>query len=104
MNCPHCTSDQRVKNGMLRGRQRYLCKNCGYQFSVEKTCCGAPQSTKETAVKLHLEGMGMRAIGRVLGFSNVTIARWIKNFAAAQPELNEAESSILVIEIDEMYT
>ena len=104
MNCPRCASDLYVKNGMLRGRQRYLCKSCSYQFSVEKRCCDAHIFTKELAIKLHLEGMGLRAIGRTLGFSNVTILRWIKKFAAMQPALNDAEKSIPVMEIDEMHT
>ncbi len=32
MKCPHCQSDQISKNGSRRGKQCYLCKNCGKQF------------------------------------------------------------------------
>ncbi|OON69206.1 hypothetical protein B0919_10850 [Hymenobacter sp. CRA2] len=30
------------------------------------------------ALKLYLEGMGLRAIGRVLDVSNVTVMRWVR--------------------------
>lgn len=32
MKCSHCQSQQLSKNGYRRGKQCYLCKNCGKQF------------------------------------------------------------------------
>lgn len=32
MICPHCQSNQLSKNGYRRGKQCYLCKDCGKQF------------------------------------------------------------------------
>jgi AcrR family transcriptional regulator len=32
MICPHCRSQHLSKNGYRRGKQCYLCKNCGKQF------------------------------------------------------------------------
>lgn len=32
MQCPQCESSEIRKNGHVRDRQRYRCKNCGYQF------------------------------------------------------------------------
>ncbi len=32
MICPHCYSNQLSKNGQRRGKQCYLCKDCGKQF------------------------------------------------------------------------
>ena len=32
MICPHCQSSQLSKNGYRRGKQCYLCKDCGKQF------------------------------------------------------------------------
>jgi len=32
MKCPHCQSEQLSKNGYRRGKQCYLCKECGKQF------------------------------------------------------------------------
>lgn len=32
MKCPHCQSEKLSKNGYRRGKQCYLCKECGKQF------------------------------------------------------------------------
>ncbi|WP_278002564.1 TetR family transcriptional regulator [Nodosilinea sp. FACHB-13] len=32
MICPHCNSQELAKNGRRRGKQCYLCKDCGKQF------------------------------------------------------------------------
>ena len=32
-NCPHCSSERIVKNGNVRGIQRFKCKDCGRTFS-----------------------------------------------------------------------
>ncbi|MYK17384.1 IS1 family transposase, partial [Candidatus Poribacteria bacterium] len=33
MNCPRCKREDAVKNGKVRGSQRYKCKACGFQFT-----------------------------------------------------------------------
>jgi AcrR family transcriptional regulator len=37
MKCPHCRSAQLSKNGYRRGKQCYLCKDCGKQFVQTET-------------------------------------------------------------------
>lgn len=32
IECKRCGSTKTVKNGMVRGKQRYLCKQCAYHF------------------------------------------------------------------------
>lgn len=36
MQCPKCESSQLRKNGHVRDKQRYRCKDCGYQFRDDK--------------------------------------------------------------------
>ncbi len=31
--CKRCGSAKYVKNGLMRGKQRYLCKTCGLAFT-----------------------------------------------------------------------
>src|SRR5436853_198590 len=31
--CKRCGSAKQVKNGLMRGKQRYLCKDCGLSFT-----------------------------------------------------------------------
>ena len=31
--CPKCVREEKIKNGFNRGKQRYLCKNCGCNYT-----------------------------------------------------------------------
>ncbi len=33
VSCKRCGSAKYVKNGLMRGKQRYLCKECGLAFT-----------------------------------------------------------------------
>ena len=39
---------------------------------------GYSDTLKEQAIHMSIEGMGMRAIGRVLGIHNTTVLKWIR--------------------------
>src|SRR3954454_24905044 len=34
LRCKRCGSEEHVKNGLMRNKQRYLCKGCGLNFTV----------------------------------------------------------------------
>ncbi len=34
IKCPHCNNKNYVKNGKVNKKQRYLCKECRYNFSI----------------------------------------------------------------------
>ncbi len=34
MNCLRCNSSNYNKNGIVGGRQRYKCSDCGYNYTV----------------------------------------------------------------------
>jgi transposase-like protein len=85
MNCPHCQSQQVIKNGkhyLQDGTpmQNYLCKDYGKRFSERTGTPMArlrtPTSTVSIALKMRSEGMGVRSSGRVLDKSHSTILRW----------------------------
>jgi len=52
---------------------------------------------------MYLEGMGFRAIGRVLKVSNTAVLGWIKRFGKSN-ELPVPNESVEVVELDEMHT
>ncbi len=104
MDCPRCSSSQKVKNGIVRGLQRYRCKECGYNYTVEKRSGEYSKETKRKALQLYLEGLGFRSIGRVLGVSNVSILNWIRNFGEKVKELQNDNDSIKFAELDEMHS
>jgi len=99
--CPKCKSKKFCKNGIIKGKQRYLCKDCKYCFTVENI--GKPEKVKRDALILYLEGLGFRSIGRFLKVSHVAVFNWIKSFGKNLDELR-SEKDIEVVEIDEMHT
>ena len=77
-HCPKCQSIHFVKAGFNAGKQRYKCKDCNYYFTVQKPSRHKDEATKEMAIKMYLEGLGFRAIGRLLGISYGTVYQWVK--------------------------
>ena len=61
-NCPKCHSEDCTKDGIVKGKQRYKCKSCGYRHTVSHR--GISLDIKRQALELYLEGLGFRSIGR----------------------------------------
>lgn len=100
-DCPKCKSKNFRKDGIVKGKQRYKCKNCNFRFTVEYI--GKPDKLKRDALILYLEGLGFRSIGRFLKVSHVAVFNWIRGFGGKLEELRSDEH-IEVVEIDEMHT
>ena len=100
-NCPKCGHDNVVKNGKVNGKQRFICKNCLFQFT-RLTPRGHPPKDKAMAVILYTMGLSMNAIAKLVGVSATTILNWIRKFAIANYEKPVPGDAIL-IEIDEMW-
>lgn len=103
MNCPKCTSESNVKDGVVKGKQRYQCKSCGFRYTVEYKGGIHPQY-KRLALALYLEGLGIRSIARHIGVSNVAILKWIKAFGVRAETLPKLAEPIKEVEIDELHT
>ncbi|KAA6301115.1 MAG: hypothetical protein EZS26_002721 [Candidatus Ordinivivax streblomastigis] len=74
MNCPQCQSSNKMKNGIVRGHQRYQCKVCHYAYTREKRSGEYPKSERKKALQFYLEGLGFRSVGRYPGVSNGTLS------------------------------
>jgi transposase len=94
MNCPKCNCSKSVKSGKIKERQRYKCKDCGCNYTVELKSTAKPESQKRQALHLYLEGLGFRSIGRILGVSNVSVLNWIRDFRKKVQELNSDSQQI----------
>ena len=103
MKCSKCTSENSVKNGFAKGRQRFRCKNCGNNYSVEQKSTAKLPSVRRMGLMMYLEGIGFNSIGRLLGVSHVAVIKWIKKYGS---QLNEVknESPVEVVEVDEMHS
>ena len=100
--CKRCGSGEHVKNGFVRGKQRYRCKACGLNFTATPPR-GLPLAVKVTAVLLYLSGLSMNRTAKLLGVSTPTVQAWIERFAEAYAQKPEPEGRALVIELDEMW-
>ena len=99
--CPRCKGQQFIKSGIVKERQRYICKECAYYYSVSQKSDTSNQSQRRLALILYLEGLGFRSIGRILGFSHVAVYNWIKSFGEQIETIRQKEATI--VEIDEMH-
>ena len=101
--CPRCHSQHVIRSGHAHGRQRYHCQDCQYHFTTAHR--GKSPAMKRMALHLYLEGNGFRAIGRILGVSNVAVLNWIHHFGEAlEPIRKPEDGTIEVVEIDEMFS
>lgn len=103
-HCPRCQSDRRYKSGTVKDRQRYCCKSCGYYYSVMQRSGEFSPEEKALALKLYLEGMGLRAIGRVIGCSEVAVLNWIREKATKARALQEPTAPVEKVQMDELHT
>jgi transposase-like protein len=107
--CPHCRSTERqVKSGHNRtGSQRLQCQSCRRQYTPRPNPLGYDDKTKEAALKLYLEGNGLRRIGRLLGVNHQSVANWVTaahaRLRAKKADAPEPESAA-TLEVDELFT
>jgi transposase-like protein len=64
MKSTKCNSEKNVKSWIIKGRQRFKCKEYGCNFTVELKSTAKPRSMKKDALQLYLEGLGFRSIAR----------------------------------------
>jgi transposase-like protein len=103
MNCPRCNNAQSCKDGIVRNKQRYQCKSCRFRYTLNHKSNIKPLSIKRKALELYLEGLGFRAIGRILEISYGTVYQWVKA-CGDQVSLPESQGEVEIVEMDEIHT
>ena len=101
-HCPKCGSEERSKAGFIGAAQRWLCKGWGCKYT-RSTSRGMPMEIKRRALQLYLEGLGFRAIGRLLGVSNVAVLKWIRAFGEDVEHARKPGPPPRMVMIDEMW-
>src|SRR3954452_20594597 len=102
LRCKRCGSEEHVKNGLMRTKQRYRCKACGLNFT-DTPARSKPLALKVAAVLLYVSGLSINRTAKLLGVSTPTIQAWLEQFAAAYAQKPEPEGRAVVIELDEMW-
>ena len=102
LRCKGCGGEEHIKNGFMRGKQRYRCKACGPNLT-DTPPRGMPLRVKVEAVLLHLSGVSMNRTAKLLGVSTPTVQAWIERFAEVYAQKPEPEGRAVVVELDEMW-
>ena len=85
-SCPKCQSEQLVRSGVVKNRQRWKCKSCQYHFTVNKLGKRIDSYYVIKALQLYIEGVSYREIERLLGVSHVSVMNWVKQYNVKPPE------------------
>ena len=101
-SCPKCQQKNIVKSGIINERQRFLCKDCNYYFTVKKLGKQIDDYFVTKALQLYLEGLSFREIERIIGVSHVTISSWIKKYNIKRPPHSEFHTTYQVFKQNEL--
>jgi transposase len=91
-----------VKSGVIKDRQRYLCKKCNYYFTVNKIGKNIDNYYVIKALQLYIEGVSYREIERLLGISHVSVMNWVKKYRIKAPENNEYRPTYKILTHSEL--
>ena len=101
-SCPRCQCKTFTKNGKNNNKQRYQCKHCAYNFTTAKLQHGIDQQYVALCLQLSLEGMGFRAIERVVGVSHVGVINRVKKYGKALTHTVEQGKKLSAVELGEL--
>ena len=102
VRCKRCGATEQVKNGIVRGFQRYLCQSCGCNFTMTPPR-GKPPAMKALAMLLYAMGnVSFCSIARLLGVSDVAVLNWVREEARKLPEPS-TKADVVVVTFDEMW-
>jgi len=104
VTCKNCKLDKTVKNGIVRGKQRYKCKECGYNFVVgdERTSENIAAMKAMVVLLYSLAKGSYGMLGTIFNRNRSLIYRWIKE-AGLSFDDPTPEGEIKEIEFDEMW-
>ena len=109
ISCKFCGSISYTKQGITRCSQRYKCQDCG-RYYIEGDKRVVHNEKREMSLKMYTNGVGIRAIGRILSIPYQYVQLWIKKAGkdieviVSNNKNIEASRDINVLECDELYT
>lgn len=101
--CKRCCSTEIVKNGSVRNKQRYKCKDCGYNFVEGDNRGKIKPEAKALAVLLYSSckaSYGM--IAKLFNVSRTAVLYWIRAIGKSLPE-PIIDTDLKEIQVDEIW-
>ena len=104
VTCKNCGSSDYIKNGFVRGKQRYRCASCSLNFvEGDERQLYHCHSLRSLCVLIYsLSKRTFRRLAEICGVSPPTVYRWVRDAAGALPK-PEVDASVREVEIDEMW-
>jgi len=102
LRCKRCGSGEHVRNGLMRGRRRYLCKACGLDLT-DTPPRGMPLRVEATAVLPRLGGPPTNRTAKLPGVSTPGVMTRIERFARAFARRPGPEGRAVVVGPDGMW-
>ena len=103
MRCSKCKSEYSVKNGFMKGAQRYKCKDCGCNYTVDYSIIAEKEKKRRFGLSMYLEGLGFHSIGRLLNVSHVSVINWVKKYGSELSSVRNPKP-VKIMEMDELHT
>ena len=106
--CPHCgTAFRQIRYGRSpSGRQKWQCHTCKRVYTPDPKPRGFPPELKHRAVRMYVEGLNFRRIGRLVGVSHQTVIDWVNAYHArwkAEHPKPPKPEEVETVELDELY-
>ena len=105
MHCRYCGSESTHKSGIIRGKQRYKCKDCGKNFlETDGRIKEITIAKRALAVMLYTFSKASYNFlaKKIFHCSPTTIMNWVKK-ASAEVKMPKITEDIEEIEFDEMW-
>jgi transposase-like protein len=106
--CKYCYDERLVKNGFVRGKQRFRCQSCFKNQVPGDERAKYDNALRRRAMAMYLNSSGIRSIGRVLKVPHQLVARWIENAGKIVEReimnLHLQPRNISILEMDELFT
>ena len=102
--CKKCHGKEFIKNGKIRGHQRYKRKNCTFNF-IEGDRRSKPETAAKRALAVILYSLGKASYGfiaKLFSVTRATVLKWIRK-EGALIEQPRVPSNIEEMEFDEMW-
>ena len=103
MKCPNCKNDKSVKNGLIKGKQRFKCKECGCNYTVGHAEVSEKEKKRRFGLSMYLGGLGFHSIGRLLQVSHVTVMNWVRKYGSELSSIRN-QKPVRIMELDEMHS
>jgi transposase-like protein/IS1 family transposase len=103
--CPRCANETKQhKIGFTQsGSQRYKWEHCSRRYTPVPKAAGYPEALRQRAVRMYLDGLNFRCIGRLLGVHHTSVMHWVNAHAERLGDTSVPDG-VETVEMDELYT